>query len=391
MLKAYKYRIYPTKEQEKLMAKHFGCCRLVYNLALETKIYAYKHFGVSRSVYDLCYELPDLKKEFDWLKEVDSQALQASIKNIDNAFKKFFKGSGYPKFKNKHSRQSFQCPNNTRKIDFEKGLLTIPKIKNIPIVLDRVFIGKIKTITISKTPTGKHFASILVECEKVIPVKKPILPETTIGIDLGLKHFLITSEGVTVDNPRNLRNAMGRLKVLQRRASRKVKGSANRKKANLRVAILHEKITGKRLDFIHKVTSKLVNDNQVDTFFMEDLNVKGMISNHKLAQAISDVSWSKFKEILKYKCEWNGKNLITIGRFEPSSKTCSGCGHKKDELLLSERVFVCEVCAKVIDRDFNAALNIKNFGLKNSGMGNPGEPVEVCSVEQPVKQELSCF
>lgn len=387
MLKIYKYRIYPNSEQCSKIEQTFGCCRFVYNLALETKIEAYKR-GVKLSVFDIGYQLTELKKDLAWLKEVDSQSLYASIKRIDSAYKSFFRGGGFPKFKKKKSRQSFQCPNNTRKINFEKRLLTIPKIQDIPIAISHEFTGKIKTVTISKTPTGKYFAIVLVDNSIVFPEKQPIEPLKTIGIDLGLKDFLITDTGIKVANPKYLRQNIERLKVLQRRASKKKKGSVNQKKANLRVAIQHERITNKRNDFLQKLSTQLVCNSQATTFCVEGLAVKNLVKNHKLAQAISDVSWSKFVEMLKYKCEWNGKNLIQIGKFEPSSKTCSNCGELNNELTLSHREWKCAKCNVTHDRDINAAINIKFMGLKTTGMGSPEAPLEQRTVVWAKKKEL---
>jgi len=386
VIKAYKYRIYPTAAQIELINKHFGACRFLYNLALETKLYAYKSHGVNLSAFDLCKQMAELKKDLVWLKELDSQALQASIKKIDVAFKNFFQGKGYPKYKSKHEKQSFQSPHLSKRVDWEKRLLTIPKLKNIPIVLSRKFEGKIKTITISKTPTGKYFASILAETTKqALPIKL-IEPNKTIGIDLGLKDFLITSEGIKIENPKYLKNNIERLKILQRRASKKQKGSANRKKANLRVAVQHEKITNKRIDFLQKLSTKLVRENQATTFCFESLAVKNLVKNHNLAQAISDVSWSKFTEMMKYKCAWYGKNFIQIGAFEPSSKLCSNCGNKNETLTLSDRQWQCSKCNATHDRDINAAINIKLMGLK-TGLGKPDVSVEQRTIVRAMKQK----
>jgi putative transposase len=376
VLKPYRYRLYPNECQRQLIEKTFGCCRFVYNLALEVKTSAYKSAGVSLSAFDLFYQLTDLKTVTPWLKEVDSQALQASVKRIDRAFDNFFRGNGFPKFKKKSGHQSFQCPNNTRRVDFEKGLLTIPKIKDIPIVLSCPFRGKIKTITISRTPTNKYFASILVDNKKPLPVKPAINRETTIGIDVGVKQFAVTSNGSFFEPNRYLKESLKRLQCLQRKASKKKKGSSNRKKANLRVAILHEQISNQRKDYIHKITSRLIRDNQTETFVIEDLHVKGMLKNRSLSQAISDVSFSEFFRQMEYKCDWYGKNLIRIGRFEASSKTCSACGEKNDTLTLADREWTCANCLTSHDRDLNAAKNIKEFGLKKAGEGISGEPVE---------------
>lgn len=379
MYRAYKYRIYPNATQCKLIEQSFGVCRLVYNLGLGIKIEAWKNLQKNVTAFDLCYQLVDLKKEYDWIASVNSQALQASVRRIDAAFKNFFNGNGYPKFKNKSDKQSFQCPSNKREVDFEKGLLTIPKIKNIPIVISRKFNGKIKTVTISRTTTGKYYASILVDTMAELPKKVPVDPSKTIGLDLGIKDLMVTSSGIKVNNPSFLRKDLERLKLLQRRASRKVKKSANRKKANKKVAILHEKIRNRRIDYLHKLTTGLVGDNQATTFCMEDLAVSNMIKNHNLALAISDVSWAEFKRQMQYKCEWAGKNLIEIGRFEPSSKKCSSCGSINNLLTLDQREWLCAECGVLHDRDINAAKNIKQIGLSltKSGRGTPEEPVGV--------------
>lgn len=387
MIKAYKYRLYPTQSQSIMIDKTISVCRLVYNLALETKIYAYKSHGKNLSGIDLCYQLVDLKKEFKWISEVDSQAVQASVKKIDKSFQNFFRGGGFPKFKRKRIAGSFQCPTEPRKINWANSTLTIAKIKDIPIVLSKKFEGKIKTTTISKTPTGKYFASILVETLDVKIVPKEIVPETTIGIDLGVKSFVVLSDGKTFEANRKLKNNIKRLKCLQRRASRKKRGSNNYKKANKCVVILHEKITNQRTDYIHKVTSSLVKgDNQ--TFVIEDLNVEGMLKNRKLSQAVSDVSFGEFFRQMKYKCDWYGKNLIKIGRFEPSSKTCSFCGVLNNTLTLSDREWPCASCGALHDRDLNAAKNIRQIGLNNSWRGTPSEPVEKRRLRRSVKQEV---
>lgn len=387
ILRSYKYRLYPNPEQAAMIDKTIGVCRLVYNLALEVKIRAYQEFGVRLSAYDIQREIKDLRKEYDWIAEVNSQAIGQSVNHVDVAFKKFFKGSGYPNFKKRKHGGSFQCHNGLRKIDWEKSILSIPKIYNIPITLSRRFEGKVKTVTISKTPTGKYFASILVETpfERIPP--KQINPETVIGIDVGIKSFIVTSNNKVFEPNRKLKISLKRLKCLQRRASRKKKGSNNYKKANLCVAILHEKITNQRTDYIHKVTTGLIRDNQAETFVIEDLNVVGMLKNRKLSQAISDVSFGEFFRQLKYKCDWYGKNLIVIGRFEPSSKTCSECGVINETLTLDNREWPCANCGTIHDRDLNAARNIRNMGLNNTRRGTPEEPVELPTLVGAKKQE----
>jgi putative transposase len=387
MLKAYKYRIYPTIDQQKKIDHTIDVCRLVYNLALEVNIRAYKEHGVKISSFGLCYQLVPLKKEFPWIAEVDSQALQASVKKIDAAFKNFYRGNGYPKFKSKKNDvQSFQCPKGSRKVNWINSTITIPKIQGIPAKLSRRFEGKIKTCTVRKTATGKYYVTILVENGIEFTVKRPISPETTIGLDLGISSYVVSSNGMIFEPNRFLKKKLKRLQCLQRRASRKVKGSKNREKANKCVAILHEKITNQRTDYIHKITTGLIRDNQTDTIVIEDLNIVGMLKNRNLSQAIFDISMGEFYRQLGYKCEWYGINLIKIGRFDPSSKRCSDCGEINKELTLDNREWVCQ-CGSVHDRDFNAAKNIKWFGLNNSRRGTSSEPVELSAECEAEKQE----
>jgi len=357
MFKSFKYRISPTNSQKQLIAKHIGSSRFVYNLALETKNSAYLGSKHNFSPFDLIKQLPDLKKECEWLKEVNSQSLQQSIQNMDIAFKKFFKGAGFPMFKKKSNGGSFSVPQN---VIVENGLLIIPKFKKgIDIILHRPISGTIKSATVSVTPTGKYFVSILADTDEEMPIKLPINESTTIGIDLGIKTFLVTSKGLEIENPRHLKKAQSKLKYIQRKFSKK-KGKRTKK----RLALLHEKIKNKRKDFLHKTSTKLIRENQ--TIALEDLNVSGMVKNHNLAQAISDVSWSTFVNMLEYKADWYGKNILRIGRFAPSSKTCSCCGYINKELTLKDREWNCPKCNSVLDRDVNAAINIKSFALKNS-------------------------
>lgn len=357
MFKAFKYRIYPTNAQKDLISKHIGSSRFVYNLALETKNTAYLGSKHNFSPFDLIKQLPELKKECEWLKEVNSQSLQQSIQNMDVAFKKFFKGAGFPKFKSKHrGKQSFSIPQN---VIVENNLLIIPKFKEgVKIVLHRPIKGTIKSATISITPTGKYFASILCYTGEANKTKPNIKEKTTIGIDLGIKYFAITSEGEVFENPKYLRNAQSKLKYIQRKYS-KNKG----KRTKHKLAKAHEKVANQRKDFLHKASTKLIRENQ--TIALETLNVEGMLKNHKLAQSISDAGWSTFVSMLEYKAEWNGVNILRIGRFAPSSKTCSICGTINKELQLKDREWTCNSCETLHDRDINAAVNIKTFALKN--------------------------
>ena len=367
MLRAYKYRIYPTEEQKVLLAKTFGCCRFVYNWALNLKIEVYKQEKKSIGNVELTNRMrSELKTEHEWLGEVNSQALQSALRNLDTAYKNFFRDThavGFPKFKSRKQKQSFQCPQHCS-VDFGKGTISIPKAKDIPAVLHRRFKGTVKTVTISMTPSGRYFASVLVGTS--MQEMKPSEPkrDTTVGIDLGIKSLAVCSDGRTFDNPKNLQRSLDRLKLLQKRLSRKQKGSANRNKARIRVARLQEHIANSRKDSLHKITHALTHDSQVRTICMEDLNVKGMQRNHHLAQAVGDASFGMFLTLLEYKCSWYGVNLIKIDRFAPSSKTCGKCGYIYKGLKLSERSWICPECGTHHDRDFNAACNIKEFGLK---------------------------
>ena len=366
-MRTYKYRIYPTEEQKVLLAKTFGCCRFVYNWALNLKIEAYKLEKKSVAYKEVQNRMVnELKKENQWLTEVNSQALLNSIRNLDTAYKNFFRDThavGFPRFKSRKNRQSFQCPQHCS-VDFGKGTVSIPKAKDIPAVLHRRFKGTVKTVTVSMTPSGKYFASVLVDTAiQELPVS-PIQGDTALGIDLGIKSLAVCSDGRTFDNPKNLQHSLDRLALLQKRLSRKQKGSANRNKARIRVARLQEHIANCRKDNLHKITHVLTHDSQVRTLCMENLNVKGMQSNHHLAQAVGDASFGMFLTMLEYKCRWYGVNLVKIDRFAPSSKTCGQCGYVYKGLKLSERSWTCSECGTHHDRDFNAACNIKEFGLK---------------------------
>jgi putative transposase len=387
LLKAYQYRIYPNKEQEILIAKHFGSCRWIWNYALSRRITVYAKEKKYLSKFDLSKEIPALKEaeETKWLKEVNSQSLQAALENQDKAFTKFFKEKkGFPKFKSKKkNKQSFQVPQNVR-VDFDSGKIFLPKFKSgIKTVFHRRFEGKIKTTTVKQKPSGKYYVSILVETpqsEKKAP--KPNIKKA-IGIDLGIKDFIVTSNGEKIQNPKFFKKSLKKLSLLQRRHSRKAKSSKNREKARIILARQHEKVTNQRLDFLHKLTYKMICESQVNTFCIEDLCVKGMLRNHKLAQSIADVSWSKFVELLKYKSRWYGKNVLTIGRFEASSKTCSVCGSINQSLTLKDRNWTCGSCGTLHDRDVNAAKNIVKFAFhpKNKQQLVPKDIRELTLVE----------
>ncbi len=357
MLKAFKYFISPTKEQSILLSKHIGSVRFLYNLALETKQIAYASKRVNLSRYDLQKQLTDLKKECEWLSEVNSQSLQVALMNLDAAYLRFFKGQAdFPTFKKKSNKGSFNVPQN---VTLENGKLVIPKFKKgIDIVLHRPVKGEIRQATISRTATGKYFVSILCETGEAIKPKGTIKENTTVGIDLGLKTFLVSSDGKEFDNPKSLRKAQSRLKFVQRKYS-KYKG----KRTKCTIAKIHEKVANQRKDFLHKTSTQLIRDNQ--SVAIEDLAVSNMVKNHCLAQSISDAGWGIFVTMLEYKAEWYGKNILKIGRFEPSSKLHNTCGHINKDLTLSDREWTCPKCGDIVSRDINAAINIKNFALKN--------------------------
>jgi putative transposase len=362
--KAYKYRIYPNKEQQKLINKHIGCCRFVYNLCLEKKINVYKTSKKSISCFDLIKLLPFLKKEQEtsFLKEVNSLSLQAAIRNLDSAYQRFFKEKkGFPKFKSKrNTRQSFQIVQNTN-VDFKEKRVYIPKFKEgIKCRFHRFFDGKVKTSTISKTATGRYYISILVQLNEDNPAKKPIDENKAVGIDLGIKTFATLSNGKEIPNPKNLKNALVRLKRLQRSISRKTKGSNNRDKARRIFAYQYERVINRRNDFLEKVTHQLVTT--YNTICLETLSASNMMKNHYLAQALSDIAIGRFNELIEQKAEWYGVNILRIGRFEPSSKMCS-CGYVYKDLKLSQRVWTCPNCSRTNQRDLLAANNIKAFAF----------------------------
>ena len=369
--KAYRYRLYPDKEQQELINKHIGCCRYIYNYGLEMKTKAYQESKKAISRFDIQRELPKLKKseETSFLKEVNSLSLQAALACLDNAFTRFFKEKkGFPKFKSKRdSRQSFQIVQNTR-VDFESNRIYIPKFKEgVKCKLHRRFDGEIKTSTISKTPTGKYFISILVKLQDDIPTKKPIDENKAVGVDLGIKTFATLSNEQEIQNPKNLKNAIKKLKRLQRKLSKKAKGSNNSEKARRKLAVQYEKVTNRRNDFLEKVTYYLVST--YDTICLETLSTKNMMQNHHLAQALSDVAIGRFNQLIEQKAEWYGKNILRIGRFEPSSKTCT-CGYINKDLKLSQRVWTCPNCGGTHQRDLLAANNIKRFAFcKNNTAG----------------------
>jgi len=370
VLKAYKYKIYPTKTQITLIEKHFGSTRFLYNYFLDyrQKEYAKGNGKVSYNITQA--ELTKLKKleEYKWLNECGSQSLQMALRSLDNAFGKFFKKQGgYPKFKSKkHTHQSFTAPQNIKVANnrvylpkFTKDGLKVKLHREIPEG------ATLKQATISRQSgtsleNNQYFISILVDDN--ISISKPTKAKTAVGLDMGITHHIITSDGVKYPNNRHYNKSQKKLLKLQRRLSKKQKGSNNRQKAKLRVQKLHTKVTNQRKDNLHKISNEITN--QYDIICLETLNVKGMIKNHKLAKSIADVAWSEFMRQLEYKASWRGKTIIKIDKWFPSSQICSYCGASTGKKPLNIRAFDCPHCKKKnIDRDINAAVNIRNYGL----------------------------
>jgi putative transposase len=399
MLKSFKYRIYPDEFQKELLTNIFGQVRFVYNYGLEMKISAYAKDKTNIDCFDIIKKIKILKDgEYNWLSLSPSQALQMTIRNLDNAYTNFFKGSGFPKFKNKHGKQTFQLPQGVRLSENNKQIF-IPKLKYIDIDLHREFKGEIKTVTISKSTTNKYYISVLVETNIEKPIKKEIIETTSVGVDLGIKDFAITSDGKKFENKDFLKSTLKKLKVEQRSLSKKKKGSNHYLKQKMVVSLLHEHIRNQRIDYLHKISKYLVDN--YDTICIEDLNVKGMSATCKpkqdengkyipngqsaksgLNKAILDMGWNEFKIMLEYKCDWYGKNLSIIGRFDPSSKTCSDCGYINKDLTLKDREWMCPKCGSLLDRDVNAAKNIKIFGLRNKPSITQSKSIDyACNVE----------
>lgn len=380
IFRTYKFRLKPNSEQKILLAKHFGCARFVFNHFLAERQEEYKNEGKSSNYYTQQARLVELKKgEYKWLKEVNSQTLQVALRNMDTAYQNFFKKkSGFPNFKSKKSKNSFSVPQHGSVDEYK---IYIPKFREgIVYFKDRKVKGVVKSMTLSLTPSGKYFASILTE-QQYEPITKA---GKAVGIDLGLKDFVITSDGEKYKNNRFLIKYQNKLATAQKHLSRKKKGSNNFEKQRVKVARLYEKVSNARKDYLHKVSLDLVRN--YDVVCLEDLNIKGMMKNHRLARQISDVAWGEFVGMLTYKADLNDKEIVKIDRFYPSSKTCHNCGYVNKDLKLSDRSWACPECGAILDRDVNAAMNILSAGLADytCGVSVIPEMVGDCEARTPL-------
>ena len=372
MLKAHKYKIKPNQQQEELLQKFFGCCRYIYNWGLNKRMSAYKENGTKVSYVELARELTTIKRteECIWLNEAPNESLQQSLRCLDNAFTNFFRKNGkYPRFKSKKRTKDSVKFISSVHFDFENWKVKLPKLGWIKLCKNKAFdqsICKQGTCTVSRDHCGTYWCVITVDDMQPKPAKTKLVKDNAVGIDLGIKDYAILSDGTKFTNPKHLEKAQRKLAWLQRDFARTKKDSKNHEKMRIKVAKCYRSIANQRNDFLHKLSTHLVRN--YDTICLEDLNVKGMEQNHHLARAIQGAAWSEFVRQLEYKSEWNGKNVLFIGRFEPSSKLCHKCGYINKDLKLSDREWICPQCGEKLDRDVNAAMNIKEIAFDKQNL-----------------------
>ena len=372
MLKSYKYKLKPNEKQEELLSKFFGCCRYIFNWGLDRRTSVYKENGIKINYMELAKELTTLKKtdECMWLNEAPNESLQQSLRSLDNAFTNFFRKKGnYPKFKSKkYSKDSIKFINSVH-FDFNNWEVKLPKLGWVKLCKNRAFdqsTCKQGTCTISRDHCGTYWCVITVDDLQPKPTKAKLVKDNAVGIDLGIKDYAILSDGTKYSNPKHLEKAQRKLAHLQRDFARTKKDSKNHEKMRIKVAKCYRSITNQRNDFLHKLSTNLVRN--YDVICLEDLNVKGMEQNHHLARAIQGAAWSEFVRQMEYKSEWYGKNVLFIGRFEPSSKLCHKCGYINRDLKLRDREWTCPVCGEKLDRDVNAAMNIKEIAFDKQNL-----------------------
>jgi len=393
---ALKYMLYPTVKQRQLLDQAFGCARFIFNWGLDKKIEAYKKDKTKLSYFDLAKQLTQLKKqeEYKWLNDVANVVLQQSLRNLETAFSNFFSNQsfGYPNFKSKaHSKKVAKYIENVC-FDFVLNRIQIPRVGKVRFAPNRVFDPTKdfpKTLTVSRDSCGTYWCTIVIQSNEVCPPKAKVDKSKAIGIDMGLKNLITCSDGSTVDNQHFNKKQALKLAHLQRALQRKKVGSNRREQARIRLAKCYRHIRNQREDYLHKLTTSLVRD--YDVLCIENLNVKGMMQNHHLAGAIGEMGWFEFKRQLQYKCEWNGKHLVEVDRFFPSSKTCGECGYKNETLQLSERTWRCPNCKTVLDRDINAANNIlrEGFSILESPSVSGDKDVEGKDNSLPMKRQYS--
>ena len=362
MNKAFKYRIYPNKKQKALLAQTFGNCRFVYNYYLAKRKELYTNEKKSMTYFQCCVDLTKLKSEYDWLRSSDKFALQNTLRDLDMAYKNFFnKKSKYPKFKSKKTyKYSYRTSYTNNNIEFLGKHIKLPKLGYVRTRDKQIPQGRILNATISQESNGKYYCSI---CCTDVEIRQFSKTGQSIGIDLGIKYFAITSEGLKIENPKYLQKSLDKLAKLQRELSRKTRGGSNWNKARIKVARMHEKIANQRNDFLQQLSTQLIRD--YDTICLEDLQIKDMIRDNKFARYICDVSWSEFIRMLQYKSEWYGKKVAKINKFYASSQLCNCCGYRnKDTKDVNVRIWTCPVCGTTHDRDINAAKNILKEGLR---------------------------